>query len=329
MGYVSKQQIEQARRMDLLTWLQRHQPDELIATGRDSFRLRSHDSLSISNGKWFWWSRGIGGHSALDYLVEVQNMPFTTAVELLCGQPIQHKIVQQSPAAKAQPPFVLPGRHTDNRRVVAYLARRGIDFEIINHCIKHGLLYEDKDHHNAVFVGYEQGKARYAYLRSTCSGSTFMREVQGSDKRCGFRLAVAENTEVSGVNILYVFESAIDLLSKATLIKLAGEKWREGAYLSLGGIAPAKGQGAYALPPALSHYLRQNPAPDKLVLCLDDDPAGRLAAQAIIAALPELSVCYQPPSLGKDYNEMLQQRKNLAGQVAMRGQKQFSQERGG
>lgn len=37
---------------------------------------REHDSLKISNGKWYWWSRGIGGVSALDYLIKVKEYSF-------------------------------------------------------------------------------------------------------------------------------------------------------------------------------------------------------------------------------------------------------------
>ena len=33
-----------------------------------------HDSLKISNGKWYWWSRGFGGYSALDYFIKVNQL---------------------------------------------------------------------------------------------------------------------------------------------------------------------------------------------------------------------------------------------------------------
>ena len=39
-----------------------------------------HDSLKISNGKWYWWSRGFGGYSALDYLIKVKEYDFVEAV---------------------------------------------------------------------------------------------------------------------------------------------------------------------------------------------------------------------------------------------------------
>ena len=50
--YVTKEEIEQARQLDLLSYLQRYRPDELIKVTRGVYSLRSHDSLKISNGKW-------------------------------------------------------------------------------------------------------------------------------------------------------------------------------------------------------------------------------------------------------------------------------------
>ena len=53
--------------------------------GGSTYCTREHDSLKISNGKWCWFSRGIGGYSALDYLIKVKEMPFTQAVETIMG----------------------------------------------------------------------------------------------------------------------------------------------------------------------------------------------------------------------------------------------------
>jgi hypothetical protein len=79
MAYYNKDKIAQAREMDLLTYLQRHEPAELIHDGGGSYRTRSHDSLKISNGLWCWWSRGIGGKTALDYLTQVCGLNFVNA----------------------------------------------------------------------------------------------------------------------------------------------------------------------------------------------------------------------------------------------------------
>lgn len=87
MAYYTKEQIEQARQIDLLTYLQRYEPTELIHIRGDTYCTREHDSLKISNGKWYWWSRGFGGASALDYLMKVRGLiefpaPEKTAEEL-------------------------------------------------------------------------------------------------------------------------------------------------------------------------------------------------------------------------------------------------------
>ena len=77
--YLSKDQIAAAREMDLLTYLRRFEPEELVHIGGDTYATRTHDSLKISNGKWFWWSQGFGGYTALDYLIKVRNYSFMDA----------------------------------------------------------------------------------------------------------------------------------------------------------------------------------------------------------------------------------------------------------
>lgn len=37
-------------------------------------------------GKWMWWSRGIGGRSALDYLIKVRGYDFVQAVQTIAEQ---------------------------------------------------------------------------------------------------------------------------------------------------------------------------------------------------------------------------------------------------
>ena len=80
MPFVSKKQIEQAREIDLLTYLQRYEPEELVHFSGNTYTTRTHDSLKISNGKWCWWSHGIGGTNALDYLVSVRGLSLPDAV---------------------------------------------------------------------------------------------------------------------------------------------------------------------------------------------------------------------------------------------------------
>ncbi|RKJ24241.1 DUF3991 domain-containing protein, partial [Butyricicoccus sp. 1XD8-22] len=205
MAYVTKDQIAAARELDLLTYLQRYMPEELVKASAGTYSTRSHDSLKISNGKWYWWSRKIGGVSALDYLVKVLGFPLPVAVAHIydCagrtlpaavrprGNPQQTLTTAANASPRASPArmqddgktLVLPEAYPNNRRVFAYLSSRGIDGEIINFCIEHRMLYEDAAHHNAVFVGYDGKTPRYGFARSTLSCSTFMRELTGSEKR--------------------------------------------------------------------------------------------------------------------------------------------------
>ena len=71
MGYVTPEQISQAKEIDLLTYLRSCDPYELVHVSGSTYCTREHDSLKISNGKWNWFSRGVGGRTALDYLCEM------------------------------------------------------------------------------------------------------------------------------------------------------------------------------------------------------------------------------------------------------------------
>ena len=81
MPYISPEVVEQARQIDLLTYLQSCEPQELVRISGNNYTTRTHDSLKISNGKWMWWSQRIGGYNALDYLVKVKGCSFVEAVE--------------------------------------------------------------------------------------------------------------------------------------------------------------------------------------------------------------------------------------------------------
>ena len=314
-SYVTREQIEQAKQIDLLAYLQAFEPDELVRINSDIYTTRTHDSLKISNGKWNWWSRGIGGRSALDYLIKVRGMEFVEAVQHVCGCT---RYAPLPPAFTVKPPkklpFVLPRPYANNERVLRYLTSRGIDLDILAYCIKTERLYEDENH-NCVFVGFDgSGQAKYAMMRSSSPTSVFLREADSSDKRYAFALPFHQVAET-----VYLFESAIDLLSFATLQK---DAWQDYNYLSLSGVyQPSNTIAETPLPAALAQHLHEYPYTRHIVLCLDNDEAGRLAAQTICALLPE---CYATelllPDKGKDYNHQLQIYKGISPTIRMRGE---------
>ena len=313
--YVTREQIEQAKQMDVLSYLQAFDPDELVRISSDVYATRAHDSLKISNGKWCWWSHGIGGRSALDYLMKVRDMEFVEAVQHLCGCT---RYTPSTPIYSMKPPpkqpLKLPKPYVNNDRALRYLTGRGIDPEILSYCVKTGRLYED-ERHNCVFVGFDSGgKPRYAMLRSSSPTSVFLQEADGSDKRYAFALPFQP---ASGT--IHLFESAIDLLSFATLRK---DKWQDFNYLSLSGIyQPRKTLSETPLPAALAQYLKDHPNTNHIALCLDNDGTGKLAAQTICILLPErYTMEMLLPEKGKDYNRQLQIEKGISPAVRMRGE---------
>lgn len=107
MGYVTKEMIDRAKEMDLLTYLQTYEPQELVHFGGSTYCTREHDSLKISNGKWCWFSRGIGGKTALDYLIKVKELPFTEAVERIVGRAAERPSVFHARAQPEKPKTLL------------------------------------------------------------------------------------------------------------------------------------------------------------------------------------------------------------------------------
>lgn len=303
MPYVTPEQIERAKQMDLLAYLQHYEPQELVRFSGNVYTTRTHDSLKISNGKWYWWSRNIGGRSALDYLIKVRGMSFPEAVIQIDGQAVViPPVLPRTQKSIEHKKLLLPEKSENNDRVIAYLTGRGIHREIINYCIQTNRLYESRDYHNAVFVGFDRhGTPRYGTLRGT-SGRRFMGEVNGSDKH--FSFSIPARNECSK---LHLFESAIDLLSYCTLELLSGSDWRQDNYLSLAGIYMPKKNIKESTPPAaLTQYLKDLPKINEIALHLDNDKAGRLAAKTIQTILPSAYILSdEPPKRGKDINDYL------------------------
>ncbi len=304
MPYYTEKQIEQARSIDLLTYLQTNEPTELVHVRGNTYCTREHDSLKISNGKWMWWSRGFGGNSALDYLIKVKGMTFMDAMKVLTeGDSFLHHFdanICRKDECERERKLLLPERADTNLEVIRYLTERGIDESIIRDCIDEGLLYESLPYHNCIFVGFDEGgKAAYAFYRTT-NNERLMGDAAGSDKRYAFRINCASNT-------IHVFESAIDLLSYATIMKMRTGAWRAETMVSLGGVyASSPNKPISKLPAALDNVLQNHPEVKTIALHLDNDNAGRAATISITEQLKDgYEIRNEPPPKGKDCNDYL------------------------
>lgn len=304
MNGVTKQQIEQARQIGILAYMQTYEPQELVKVGQHEYKTRTHDSLRISeNGKWNWCSRGFGGTNALNYLVRVKDLDFVSAVQQLCGIAPVSAIAARTTYEKAlkdQPPpipFSAPPHDRDNAAVLRYLRGRGIRDPVLTHCIEQGTLYQTdhKGHKNCVFLGKDgAGNPQYACVRG-CGGD-FRGDVGGSQKRFAFCIP-ARDPDAARVE---VYEAPIDALSGASLRILAGRDWRTVHYLALGGLNYM----------ALDQFLADHPQVKTLQLCLDNDQRGRAFAKKLAGIYEERGYTVRdlPPPKGKDYNEYLQAR---------------------
>lgn len=303
MAYYQPDEVKKAKEMDLFTYLKNYEPEELVHFSRETYMTRTHDSLKISNGMWYWFSRGIGGKTALEYLIQVREMSFIQAVETILGYSNNRlPITYQQPKKVENIRIILPKKSGTNDRVINYLSSRGIDKDIISECIDNNLIYEDLPNHNVVFVGYDKNNnPRYAGVRGT-NNSRYMKDAYGSHKAFSFKLdGIEKNNEV------HLFESAIDLLSYATLKKLNNKEWYNDNLLSLAGVyQPAKKIDESKIPLALNYYLNQNQNIKKIYLHFDNDSAGRIATMALKTILPkQYEVIDDPPKIGKDYNDFL------------------------
>jgi hypothetical protein len=298
MPGVTDEQIAAARSVDLLSYLQAHEPGSIRKSGPREYCLIEHDSLKISNGKWFWFSRDIGSNNALDFLVQVRGMEFKEAVSVLAdgrSAPLAFSAPRPPPLPeKPKPLLCLPMPNRNNHRAAAYLMGRGIGKAVIDACVEKGSLYESREGHNCVFVGRNaEGKVRFACERST-SGD-WKKDLPGSDKRFSFSIPATLESRPA----LYVFEAPVDLLSYATMRHEKNPaQWNMIHYLSLGGTSPR----------ALEQFLQDHPGVKNVTLCLDNDAPGREATARIRAMLDAKGYggMELPPPSGKDYNAHLQ-----------------------
>lgn len=64
--FVPKEVVKQAKEIDLLTYFMNNNPSELVRKGTNTYSLKSHDSVIISNGLWHRFSTHQAGKSAVD-----------------------------------------------------------------------------------------------------------------------------------------------------------------------------------------------------------------------------------------------------------------------
>ena len=276
----TEEQIAKANNTDLVSFLNA-QGEQLVKSGRE-YRWKKHDSVTISGNRWYRHSQSKGGYP-VDFVMEFYYATFPEAVKMLIGEEGEGR--QKSCPAPSKD-FRLPEKNEDNEKIMKYLTKkREIEKTLVEDWIDRGDIYEEKEHHNVIFVGRDaDGIPRYAHCRGT-GEIKYRGDVAGSDKAFGFCHRGTDNQ-------LFVFEAAIDLLS---FIQLFPKDWKKRSYLSLGGVSSV----------ALMSFLSERPQITSVFLCLDNDQAGNEACEKLAGEISEgYSVIRLKPSR-KDWNEIL------------------------
>ena len=311
--FIRKSVLENVRTLSAFDYLNNYHPSLLVKNGKKDYYHREHESLHFSNGKWYWWSQGVGGTTALDYLIAVEGYDFKEACNYLASLMNISDPVVTYYHKKETTPFELPEKDKNNNLVIRYLCEtRKIDREIVDYFISTGMLYQSANFRNAVFVGYDGDMPAYAFKRNIFKD--FKLEHIGSNKAFSFNYQNKES------NVLHVFEAAIDLLSYATYLKCEGKDYRTQNLLSLSGVyQPKKELSESKVPIALSTYLKENPQVKTVVLHLDNDKTGRLCTAALTELLKkDYEIVDSPPPVGKDVNDFLMSYLGLSRQKPVR-----------
>ena len=256
------EQKQLANSVDLAEYL-RVRGEKLERVGREHKLIYydssgRHDSITLRGSTWFDHKNQIGG-GAIKFMQEFYDMDFQTAVQELLGRtvtPLSHS-PPKAIAKEEKKEFKLPEANANMHRVYAYLIKqRYIAPDIITHFAKQHTLYEDKNHHNAVFVGLnENGEPKQAHKRSTNSvGSTFRITCGGSDTCYSF-------AHFGDDERLYVFEAPIDMMSFLTLYP---QEWQKNSYIAMNGVYEN----------AVLTALKNHSNLSEVILCVDNDEGG-------------------------------------------------------
>jgi len=289
--HFTEAQKQAAKQIDLAAFLQ-SRGEQVKRSGSEYEWVGHHVTL---RGNQFYDQYEQRGGTAVDFAREQYGLSYPEAVQTLLQLTGDNgQLTVKEPhhnchlSTVNSQLFSLPPANDNMRRVYAYLIKqRCIDRDVLYHFAHRGLIYEDAQYHNAVFVGTDKdGHPRHAHKKSTSlNDSSFRANQTGSEAAFSFHHIGTSDT-------VYTFEAPIDMLS---FISMYPKHWQQDSYVALCSVADH----------ALFRLLEDNPNLHKIVLCLDNDEAGRQAMERIATRLAERG--YNDVSVlipqNKDWNE--------------------------
>lgn len=291
MPYIkfTEEEKESANAASIVDYLTSH-GESVKRAGREYVWEAPSGKVCIHGSEWYSQYEQIGG-GAVNFVQKFFGLSYPDAVRSLIGSGVGMTLIGETkePQIKERKPFVLPEKHTDMRRVYRYLMHeRMIEREVISRFVKEGLIYEDAEYHNAVFVGKDtEGNPVHAHKRATSSMSDFKGNIESSIAEYSFHFNGTSE-------YLFVFEAPIDMLA---YISMHEQGWEQYSYVALCSTADR----------AVLQMLKDNSHLKTIYLCLDNDSAGQIGCQRIaesVHALGDYTVWRVTPQ-NKDWDEDL------------------------
>lgn len=269
--HFTEEQKQQARKTNIVGLLQ-SQGEQVRKSGSEYEWLYNSQKITIRDNLWFHQYERVGG-DAIDFVRKFYNKSFQDAMEYLLGNSccaITH--TQQEKKLNKSKEFILPPKNDDMSRVLNYLNnKRGIDKEIIYSVVHEQMIYESKDFHNALFLGFDKnGVSRHAHMRGIGASSTYKGNVSGSVPEYSFH-------RHGESKYLFLFEAPIDMLS---FISMNKKDWKKHSYAAACSVSDK----------VLFQCLKDNPNIQFVYLCFDNDNPGQEANKRIQNKLNALNI---------------------------------------
>lgn len=269
--HFTEEQKQQARETDIVSILQ-SQGEQVKKSGSEYEWLHNSQKITIRDNLWFHQYERVGG-DAIDFVRKFYNKSFQDAMEYLLGNSCCATThTQQEKKSNKSKEFIPPPKSDDMSRAFNYLTvKRGIDKEVIYSFVHERMLYESKNFHNAIFLGFDKNsKPRHVHKRGIGADSTYKGNVSGSIPEYSFHWHGESK-------YLFLFEAPIDMLSFISMHKKAWEKHSYAASCSVSDRV-------------LFQCLKDNSNIQFVYLCFDNDNPGQEANKRIQNKLNELNI---------------------------------------
>ena len=276
---VTRDQIRAARTADLCRYLESCHPALFKRTGH-SLYMKEKDSVYIKDGIPGYMDFASGRHgNSVDFLMEYLHYGFVDAVLALSiadsGSSAVPQIRRETGNGHFSPP---PCASKPFTALHKYLHGRGIPPWIISRMEDEGILYQERDHGNAVFITPQKD---YCEIRGTYGGAA--NRFHSCRKTAADRFWYVTSSDLPP-EMAFICEAAIDAVSLLLLRREAGDT-DPSVFISIGGVCSQK---------AIDRIKRRMPA----VIAVDNDAAGeqcRYRNSDVFSLIPS----------GKDWNEDL------------------------